>query len=115
MLVQLVIKSPLQQPYDLRLPPARYKIRVNSIQHLTANPATGDLVELNSVLFRQTYGNAAYFTFIDDLTRHSHDKTSTWEAEILGPVSIGVNLLSGPPGVGLNFSRMVLYLDVERV
>lgn len=111
MLVQLVITDAAQRPYNLRVQPGRYKIRLTSVQYVTTDPARGDLVEFESILFRQLYGTNQYLSICDNIS--AFDKTGEWQADINGPVSIGINHLQ--PGGELNFSRCVLYLDMTPV
>ena len=112
MLVQVVISNPAPSSYDLRLPPGRYRSRVTSIQLKTNGNPQGVFYQIESLIFRQQYGNVQYFTVLDDLTKSSHDNTGVYEFDYHGPMSIAVSRMDG--GVS-DMQRMTIFLDVEPV
>lgn len=117
MFVQIVMLTADQTMYNLRVAPGRYKIRLTGLQYYPTVPARGEVVEFESIIFRQLYGTQKYLTICDDLLVSVFDKTGFWEADINGPISIGVNHVAPPlaPGDVLNFGRCVLNLDMELV
>lgn len=111
MLVQIVITDEENTLYDLRLQPGRYKVSVTAVNYVTSDPARGDIVEFESLLFRQLFGTNQYFTICDN--SQVFNRTGSWEADVNGPVFIQLN--HRYPAGALNFSRCIIYLDMEQV